>query len=263
MDRHRTAIDMGVSRRLGRAEPAPAVRSEVVRRFRTFCRLASLDWAAAQPSFDGLGGNSSAALENVIQTAVSVASDLDGSPALLGALTELGEKFRAAIRRSFQPREETHKRRRNGRKKPNAGRRVRAAIDRISDAYIALCLDTGTIYDLNPAAEALFGAETDELLGRELKDFVGPEDTDGFQNLEARLDAGEDAAPMRMLFKRLGGERVPVELSAANHTIGGRRLAILSARECTEVVLQSAGYSTRTTSPAANRAISDSTARST
>ncbi len=263
LDRHRHHIEIQLNRRLGRAEPTPYARSEIVRRFRSFSRLASIDWGAARPSLDGLGGNSPGALEKAVELAVQVASELAGPGQLSDALRELGDRFRAGIRRTMQPRqgEEGPKRRRRGR--PDAGRRVRAAIDRISDAYIAICLDTGTIYDLNPAAEALFGAEPEELLRRELSELIGPDDLPSYRSLESRLDAGEDSGPTRMLFKRLNDELVPVEFTVANHTIGNQRLAIFSARERTEVVTETGGYSTRTTSAAGILATRESTARST
>ena len=47
LERYRSAIEDEVNRRLARAEPAPEVRAEVIRRFRTFVRLASLSPEAA------------------------------------------------------------------------------------------------------------------------------------------------------------------------------------------------------------------------
>ena len=74
------AIEAEVNRRLGRSEPPPEARAEIVRRFRTFTRLASVDIDTARPSLDGLGGNSSAALEQAISKAVEVACECDPSP---------------------------------------------------------------------------------------------------------------------------------------------------------------------------------------
>ncbi|MCH6550837.1 MAG: PAS domain S-box protein [Planctomycetes bacterium] len=112
----------------------------------------------------------------------------------------------------MQPRG-TETKRRSSKKRPDAGRRVRGAIDRISDAYIAICLDTSTIFDLNPAAETLFGAAPDILLRREFSELIAPDYLREYESLESRLDAGEDSGPMRMLFKRLSGELVPVEFT--------------------------------------------------
>ena len=235
-----------------------------MRRFRTFCRLASLDWDAARPSFDGLGGQTAGGLENAVVAAAEAASQTAPSNQIRKALKLLSERFRAGIRRSFSPGEiEQTKKKRRGKRRPNAGKRVRAAIDRISDGYIALCLDTGTIYDLNPAAETLFGGDTGELLARELIELIGQGTQEDYKSLEARLDAGEDSGPMHIQFQRLNGEQVSVEITASTHTIGGRRLAIFSVREKTEVVPKSTGYSMRTTSAAGIMATNESTARST
>lgn len=265
LDRNRTRIEFEVNRRLGRVGPPPAARGEIVRRFRTFCRLASLDWNAARPSFDGLGGQTAGGLESAIVAATVAASDCAPTDEIREALLLLSERFRAGIRRSFAPTtaEEEKKRKRRGKRRANAGKRVRAAIDRISDAYVALCLDTGTIYDLNPAAESLFGGDTDELLARDFSQLIGKDDEITYANLEARLDAGEDAGPLYMKVRRLSGEDVPVEVRASTHTIGGRRLAILSARERTEFVSGEPGYSTRTTPSPRIISTRESTARST
>ena len=68
---------------------------------------------------------------------------------------------------------------------------------------------------------------------------------------------------MHIQLQRLNGEQVSVEITASTHTIGGRRLAIFSVRERTEVVQTSPGYSMRTTSSAGIMASSSPTARST
>ena len=96
LDRHRHHIEIQVNRRLGRGEPTPYARSEIVRRFRSFCRLASVDWSAARPSFDGLSGNSASGLEQAVAEAVTVAVELAESDGLSGALRELGDRFRGA-----------------------------------------------------------------------------------------------------------------------------------------------------------------------
>ena len=260
LNRHRARIELEVNRRLGRASPPPDAREELIRRLRSYARLASVDWNTARPSFDGFAGYSARALERTVQTTVETAGEFSDEPAIREALREIGERFRSGIRRVFVPKDDDGSKKKR-KKRANAGKRVRAAIDRISDAYIALCLETGTVYDLNPAAETLFGGDSKALLKRPLQKLVRPEDRVQYQDLESRLDAGEDSAPIALKLQRLDGEAVPVELSVASHTISGRRLAIFSARERTET--SAPDYSTRTTSFDGIRSTSTLSARST
>jgi PAS domain S-box-containing protein len=230
LDRFRWRIEPEVNRRMGREEPPPDVRLEIVRRFRSFCRLASFGISSAQPSLEGLAGNSAYALERTIETAVAVARE-SGAPEPVGqALETLSARFRAGVRRILEP-EDSPRQRRARRKVPNAGRRVRSAIDRIGDAYIALCLDTGRLFDVNPAAENLFAMGAEKLLGRNLVELVADTDRTEFLDLESRLDAGEDVGPAKLTLVRVDGERVPVQVTVSNHTIAGKRLAIFVARE--------------------------------
>ncbi|HTO71851.1 MAG TPA: PAS domain-containing protein [Myxococcota bacterium] len=221
-----------MNRRLGRAEPTPEVRAEVIRRFRTFCRLASLSLETARVSLDGLGGTSALALESSVHAAVEVANSL-GAPAEIAlALRDMEARFRAGVRRVLAPEEAEDKRERNKKRPtPNAGKRVRGAIDRISDTYVAVNLDTNTIYDVNPAAEALFASDAARLIGSTLASFVSPGDQLAWNDLELRLDAGEDAGPVELTIARPNGDFVPVEVTIANHMISGRRFAIFLVRE--------------------------------
>ena len=230
LDRYRSAIETEVDRRIQRSDPPPAARAEIIRRFRSFCRLASLDLSSARPSLDGLAGTSPAGLEHAVTTAVDVACACGPPPEIAEALRALETRFRAGIRHLMRPPEQRTKKR-GRRKVPNAGKRVRAAIDRINDAYVALNLDTGKIYDVNPAAEILFAADAAKLLNREFEELVEPALLPSYQSLQARLDAGEDPGKTEMVFSRTNGECVPVELTISNHTIAGRRLAIFIARE--------------------------------
>jgi PAS domain S-box-containing protein len=252
LDRYRRTIEAEVNRRLGREEPAPAVRIEIVRRFRSFCRLVSFGVPAARPSLDGLGGQSALALERPIQAAVQVAIECAPPPGVAPALEALSARFRAGVRRIVEP-QEYPRQKRARRRLPNAGRRVRAAIDRIGDAYLALCLDTGRILDLNPAAENLLGTTAERVLGRSLLELVADGDRPEFIGLEARLDAGEDAGPTQLGLLRADRERIPVEVTVSNHTIGGKRLAIFVARERL--------YSTLQTSSGSSLASKDLSAR--
>ncbi|MEX2205811.1 MAG: PAS domain-containing protein [Myxococcota bacterium] len=224
-----------MNRRLARAEPAPEVRAEVIRRFRTFVRLASLSTDTARVSLDGLGGNSALALENTISAAVQIADSFDATPEVSAALFDMESRFRAGVRRILAPeeREEKHERNRK-RPTPNAGRRVRGAIDRISDTYVALNLDSSTIFDVNPAAEALFASDAARLIGSSLSTYIAPVDQANWRELESRLDAGEDSGPIELTIARPNGDFVPVEVTIASHAISGKRLAIFIARERTK-----------------------------
>ncbi|MFI5317891.1 MAG: PAS domain-containing protein [Myxococcota bacterium] len=232
LERYRTTIEAEVNRRLGRAEPAPEVRAEVIRRFRTFCRLASLSLDTARVSLDGLGGNGALALEDTIRAAVEAANGFGAPPEVSGALCDMEARFRAGVRRILAPEENEPKRERSRRRPtPNAGRRVRGAIDRICDTYVAVNLDTNTIFDVNPAAEALFASDSARLVGGSLASFIAPADQLAWRELESRLDAGEDSGPLELTIARPNGDFVPVEITIASHNISGRRLAIFLVRE--------------------------------
>lgn len=241
MDRYRLAIQAEVDRRIGQGEPSSHARAEIVRRFRSFCRLASMDINVARPSLDGLGGTSSAGLELAVTKAVEVACECGPSADVADTLRALETRFRAGIRRIMQPAPERKEGRHRRRRTPNAGKRVRAAMDRIGDAYLALCLDTGKVFDANPAAESLFGVDIAQLLERPFLELISPGHRDDFRELEARLDAGEESGPMELVFARPAGDTVAVQINVASHTIGSRRLAIFTARE----VLETAGSATR------------------
>jgi len=238
MERFRNAIDAEVNRRMGRAEPPPEVRGEIVRRFRSFCRLASLSPDAARPSLDGLHGNESIALEESVSQAVRVAVECGPEPAVGEALHQMARQFNAAIRRILQPSDDAPARRNKKRKMPNAGKRVRGAIDRISDTYLALSLDTGKIHDVNPAAEALFGCGSERLIGADFVELVAPAWRQLARDLESRLDAGEESPPVELVFSRPNGDFVSVQLSVSTHLIGGKRLAIFVARETAKDLAQ-------------------------
>ncbi|MFQ5699584.1 MAG: PAS domain-containing protein [Myxococcota bacterium] len=231
LERFRATIDREVDRRLGRGEPPPEARLEVIRRFRSFCRLASIDGGAARPSLDGLGGNSPTGLEKAIELAVDVACLCQPTPPVEQALRRLEAQFRTGIRRTLRPAEPQRRMRRGRRRALHGGRRVRSAIDRISDTYLAVDLDSGALADMNPAAEALLGAPAVTLVEKPFVDLIPPTDRARFAEIEARFDAEEDCDPLPLRLRRPDGTAIPVESSVAIHSFGGRRLAIFVARE--------------------------------
>lgn len=231
LERYRVTIDREVDRRLGRGEPTPAARVEVIRRFRSFCRLASIGGGAARPSLDGLGGNSPSGLEDAIELAVDVACLCQPAEPVERALRLLEAQFRTGIRRTLRPAEPQRRLRRGRRRALHGGRRVRSAIDRIGDAYLAVDLDSALLTDLNPAAEALLGAPAVTLVEKPFVDLIHEADRARYADLEARLDAEEDCPPLLLRLRRPDGTAISVEASVAIHSFGGRRLAIFVARE--------------------------------
>ena len=83
---------------------------------------------------------------------------------------------------------------------------MRGAIDRISDTYVALNLDTNTIYDVNPPAERLFAAAAERLVGTPLRLVHRASDQLAWRKLKPRLDAGEDAGPLEVTIARPNGD---------------------------------------------------------
>ncbi len=230
MERYRGAIEAELNRRMSGSEPTPEARAEIIRRFRTYCRLASLDINTARPSLDGLGGNEPHALERALSVTVEIAVEYGPTPEVATALQKMEKMFRAGIRRIMRP-VEGRKQRKGRRRMPNAGKRVRAAIDRIGDAYLALNLDTGKVFDLNPAAETLLGADAEKILDQSFENLIATQDHAFYRDLEARLDADEDAGSCELVLARPNGDFVRVEFMIACHTIASKRLAIFTARE--------------------------------
>jgi PAS domain S-box-containing protein len=166
-----------------------------------------------------------------VQVAVDVAL-LCGAPQdVARCLRELETRFRSGIRRAIEPGDAPQPDKKRRRQNAARRRRVRAAIDRIGDAYVALCLETGRIYDLNPAAESLFGRDAAGMLELSFAELIEASHRSAYEDLTARLEAGESTPPIDTCASRLDGARIPIELSVASHTIGGRRLAIFVMRE--------------------------------
>ncbi len=83
----------------------------------------------------------------------------------------------------------------------------------------------------------------------------------GYRHFEARLDAEEESGLTSLVFTRGDGGTVSTEVSVMNHTIAGKRLAILIAREREPGAPASLDYSTRTRSSPGIFPTRESTAR--
>ena len=109
-------------------------------------------------------------------------------------------------------------------------RAVSAAIDRVSDVFLAVDANTGKIVDANPAAGALLGVARDALLGVDMLSFV-PELQHPTWWIE--LDAiTEGAEPRRFeaSLRDLHGKDVSIDCSITRFATRAKTLALLLAR---------------------------------
>ena len=105
-----------------------------------------------------------------------------------------------------------------------------AAIDRISDAFLAVDADTARIADANPAAGSLLGVRRDALLGVDLLSFVpGEQHADWWIELDAVCE-GTEPRRFRTRLQDVRHQRVEVECSITRFGTRNRSLALVVAR---------------------------------
>ncbi|HYL06692.1 MAG TPA: response regulator [Thermoanaerobaculia bacterium] len=111
--------------------------------------------------------------------------------------------------------------------------RYRALMDQANDAI--LVLDTEQrILEANGAALRLLGRPRQDLAGRQIDDFVAPEELeDLWQRREVLWRDGSVQVPLRHLM-RADGARVPVEVSASLVRIGDATTTLLILHDITE-----------------------------
>ncbi|MDD5388464.1 MAG: PAS domain S-box protein [Gallionellaceae bacterium] len=116
---------------------------------------------------------------------------------------------------------------------------MRNATDSIRDAFIVIEGKQGTITTWNPAAETLFGYRREEVLGKQLHDFLTPPADREAANrgLAHFAHSGEGAAVNKTLeltaLRKDGGE-FPIELSLSAMQIHGKWHATGIVRDITE-----------------------------
>jgi PAS domain S-box-containing protein len=222
----RRQIEQMMAARLGPAAPGPAApESEVLRRFRSFAAAALHRGAnGAAPALDGLKPNERRVMA-LLSTWSEAAAELAGGDGdlLRSALEPLLARFRTALRTTGAGRRASGA--------PRAGRRaVTAAIDRVSDSFLAVDADSGRIVDANPAAGALLGVARDALLDVELMSFIPP----AARNLWwTHLDAvTEGSEPHRFAadLSDASGASIAVECSVTCFATRSRTLALILAR---------------------------------
>jgi len=224
--KHRRDVDQALAAAApGEAPATGSPEAEALRRFRSFAASALLRGERAEPALDGLRVEE-ARLAQLLRTWCGAAADLAGTargPAVRRALEPLAMHFCTSLRSSPAAR------RRRG--APHTGRRaVRAAIDRIADAFLAVDPDTGRIADANPAAGALLGLARDALLGRPVSAFVPEPDAGAWSaRLDAVTESGETVR-FRAGLRDGAGLRIAVDVQVTRHVTRQRVLALVVAR---------------------------------
>ncbi|MGD8639524.1 MAG: transporter substrate-binding domain-containing protein [Gammaproteobacteria bacterium] len=90
--------------------------------------------------------------------------------------------------------------------------------------------DKGVILDVNPAAKDTTGYDSDELVGRNILEFVDQ----GSQKTVLENMAAEYEAPYEICIKTKKGAVLPVEIHAKSIDIGGYHARVVSLRDITE-----------------------------
>ena len=140
------------------------------------------------------------------------------------ALVPILVRFRIGLR-TTQP-----ARHASGAPRSSKRRAVSAGIDRISEAFLAIDVDTGRIADANPAAGALLGTTRNALLEADTTRFLPEPARDAWWT---QLDAvAEGAEPRRFVSSLVdcAGEVMEVDVSVTRFAKRRQTLALVVAR---------------------------------
>jgi len=222
----RHPIERLMAASLGDAMPASgSPESETLRRFRSFAAASLRRRDGTAPALDGIRVDERRAtklLSSWIDAAAATAGP--DATAVREALDPILARFRVSLR-TTQP-----ARHASGTPRSSKRRAVSTAIDRISEAFLAIDVDTGRIADANPAAGALLGTARDALLESEVARFL-PEDAR--DTWWTQLDAVAEGAEPRRFFSSLadcGGGAIEVEVSVTRLAKRRHTLALVVAR---------------------------------
>lgn len=211
---------------LGDANPAAgSPEAETLRRFRSFAAAALRRGDGAVPALDGIRVDEQRA-SMLLSSWIDAAAAAAGPDAALvrEALVPILVRFRINLR-TAQPARQA-----SGAPRPPKRRAVSAAIDRISDAFLAVDLDTGRIADANPAAGALLGTTRNALLESDVTQLLSEPARDTWWT---QLDAlSESAEPRRFssILVDCAGEAMEVDVSVTRFAKRHRTLALVMAR---------------------------------
>ncbi len=223
---HRSEIERRLAARLGPALPGSAsAEAEALRRFRSFAAAGLRMGALAAPALDGLRVEA-ASVVRLLDAWIESAAELAGAGGggLTATLAPLARGFTSALRGTASAR------RASGAPRPSSRRAVSAAIDRVTDAFFAVDVDTGRIADANPAAGALLGMARDGLLEREAAGFVAPDCRGAWSTHLDAMAEGAEPRRFRTELRDAAGSRLEVEASVTRFATRKRTLALVLAR---------------------------------
>lgn len=222
----RSAIDRALAERLGPRLPAASSHeAEALRRLRSFAVLALARGITSPPSLEGLRLRERR-IAPLLDAWLASAGDAAGpdEDTVRASLTPLVDQFREALRSTASAV------RASGAPRPGKRRAVSAAIDRVSDVFLAIDPDSGTIADANPAAGALLGTTRDALVGGAAMDYVPEARRDRWwTELDAIAESGE-VRRFRSRLRDAQGHEVVVDASLTRFATRARTLALLVAR---------------------------------
>lgn len=221
----RQQIERALIDRLGPAAPrASGPEAEALRRFRTFATTTLMRGCASTPALDGLRPSERRVMA-LLEAWAQAAADQAGprGAELRAALADPLDRFRLAVRGTSSGRK--------SKGSPRVSRRiVTAAIDRISDPFLAIDVHDGTIVDANPAAGAVLGVARDTLLGIELGSFMPEVAGPGWWTALDAIAENSDSERFRARLRDVTGIELELEASATRFTTRGRTLALTLLR---------------------------------
>jgi PAS domain S-box-containing protein len=223
--RRRSSIDALLFEKLGPAAPrADSPEAELLRRFRSCAASSLAGGRPPEPALEGLklhDRRAGALLAGWIEAAATLGAP-DGE-AIASALRPIAQSCVARLRQTASTRRASGA--------PRAKRRaVIAAIDRVSDGFLALDADSGHIVDANPAAGARLGVSRDALLGVDAMAFVAPDAQPTWWTELDAMTEGSEPRRFEASLRDSQGRDVPVSCSVTRFATRERTLALVLAR---------------------------------
>lgn len=112
-------------------------------------------------------------------------------------------------------------------------RRTRSIVEAAADGIATVGID-GAVLSINPAGAALFGARSEDAIGRPLSDFLGESGKAASLDALAREGTTEAARRRHVLGRRTGGSFFVSEIAVTRTLDNGASMFIVLARDVTE-----------------------------